>query len=180
MTDSADQVDSNSQRDLTASELSRLTATAFHEAGHSVMALSLGRTVGKISIEPSKPQYGTARLGTCLVDKERYKASKTWLEDEVMILLAGMVAESFVTEKYCQQGAAQDLRSARRLMETRIKTQRQLERLEKRMLRLTEHQLAESAEREAIEAIAKELLEKRTISGRAARHHYRQAKQRHA
>ena len=179
MTDSEPPVDSASGG-LTAIELGRLTATAFHEAGHAVMALSLGRTVGKVTIEPSKSQFGGARLGMCHVDKERYKSSKTWLEDEVMILLAGMVAESLVTDQYCQQGAAQDLQSARRLMETRIKTERQLQRLEKRMLNKTEHLLSEAAEQKAVQVIARELLRKKTITGRAAKHFYNQAQQQQA
>jgi len=50
------------------------------------------------------------RLGTCKIQKGRNKPTKDWLEDEVMILYAGMVAESGFTKQYCEIGAAQDLR----------------------------------------------------------------------
>ena len=91
-----------------------LKATAYHEAGHAVMALFLGRPIDKVTISPGKSAIGVERLGACHIKKGRGKGSKDWLEDEVMILLAGMVAESQITGQYCAAGAAQDLRFVRR------------------------------------------------------------------
>ena len=159
-----------------------LTATAYHEAGHAVMAVSLGRPIEKVTIKPSKSQIGAMtsglRLGTCKIQKGRSKPTKDWLEDEVMILYAGMVAESGFTKQYCQISAAQDLRQVRRLLQqTRAKTERQLERLEQRLLDKTEHALSDKAHLSAIEMVAKELLEKKTISGRAVEHFFKMAQQ---
>lgn len=154
-------------------------ATAYHEAGHAVMALSLGRPIQKVTIAPAKLQLGGTRLGLCEIQKGRSKATKDWLEDEVLILLAGMVAEAHFTGQYCSRGAALDLQLCRRLLQNRTSGQRQLERLERRMLDKTEHFLSDLGHAQAVESLAQELLEKTTISGRAVRHFFNQALQKH-
>lgn len=158
----------------------RLIATAYHEAGHAVMAESLGRLVKKVTIVPGKSQFGVARLGVCEIGKGRTKAPKDALEEEALILLAGMVAEARFTGQYCQQGASQDLRYVHQLLLNRAASESQLERLQRRLLDKTEHILHENVHVKAVEAIAAELLEKTTISGRAVRHFFRQAEQQHA
>lgn len=155
-------------------------ATAYHEAGHAVMALSVGRPVEKVTIIAAALQTGGSRLGACKVQKGRSKASKDALEDEAMILLAGMVAESHFTRKFSPGGAAQDLRMAQRLLSDRAGSERQLERLLTRVLKKTEHVLAESVNVDAIASIATELYEKETISGRAVRQLMQEAEQRNA
>jgi len=162
---------------LSQVELAELTATAFHEAGHAVMALALGRPIQKVTIAPAQLQTGGGRLGVCKIQKGRFKGSKDWLEDDVLILLAGMVAESHFTSRYCPRGAAQDLRAARRLLANRASTERQLERLERRLIDKTEHMLGDEGRAKAIELIAQELLQRETISGRAVRHLFQQATQ---
>ncbi len=156
--------------------LNRLKATAFHEAGHAVMAISLGRAVHKVTVSPGQLHVGGVRLGACEMQKGRVKATKDWLEDEVLILLAGMVAESQFTGEYCHSGAAQDLAAVRRLLSSsRASNERQLERLEQRMIDKTEYLLSDAAAAQAVAWIADVLLQKTTISGRAVRHWYEQA-----
>lgn len=155
----------------------QLIATAYHEAGHAVMAMTLGRPIHKVTISPAQLQTGGSRLGACKIEKGRFKASKDWLEDEALILFAGMVAESHFTGQYCTQGAAQDLRAAKRLLANRATSERQLERLESRLLDKAEHLLGDQGHTKAIELIAQELLQKETISGRAVRHLLEQALQ---
>jgi len=152
-------------------------ATAYHEAGHAVMALSLGRSIQKVTISPSQTAQGEARLGICELKKGRSKRSKDALEDDALILLAGMVAEARFTGEYCGRGAAQDLRMVRSLLASRAGSIRQLERLEKRFLSKTEHLLYETAHAKAIHWIAAELIAKTTISGRAAKHLFNQSVQ---
>lgn len=155
-------------------------ATAFHEAGHAVMALAVGRQIQKVTIAPGKLQFGGSRLGTCEIKKGKSKGSKDHLEDDVLVLLAGMVSESRFTGVYCQQGASQDLREVSARLCTRAASQRQHETLLKRMLAKTEHILNDDANVEAIQAVAKELLNNTTISGRAVKHHFEMAQKRHA
>ncbi len=141
------------------------------------MALALGRPVQKVTVAPALQPAGGVRLGACKIQKGRFKPSGDWLEDEVLILLAGMVAEARFTEKYCRQGAAEDLRHARRLLQSRASNERQLERLERRMLDKTGHLLSDEGYAKAVQMIATELEQKTTISGRTARHLFQQAVQ---
>lgn len=154
-----------------------ITATAFHEAGHAVIACVLSRPVEKVTISPAQLQTGGTRLGACKIQKGRLKASQDALEDEVLILFAGMVAESHFTGRYCTVGASQDLNAVRRLLATRATSERQLEKLERRLLDKTEHLLADKVHATAVQMIAQQLLLKETISGRAVRHLIEQAKQ---
>ncbi len=174
MNDDPPKLDKLSKDQLDPASL-QLTATAYHEAGHAVMALSVGRLIQKVTILPGKSQFGETRLGVCEIHKGRSKVSKDLLEDEVLILLAGMVAEARFTGQYCQQGAAQDLSNIRRLLQSRASSESQLERLHRRLLDKTEHLLCDQRHAKAIELIAHELIQKTTISGRAVRHFFAQA-----
>lgn len=146
------------------------TATAFHEAGHAVMAILLGRPIEKVTILPAKLNVGGARLGACKIQKGRTKPTKDAIEDEVLILLSGMVAESHYTNEYSQIGAAQDLMMVRRQLMNRAQGEKKIERLTSRLLHKTEHLLSEDTNRRAIKLIAQELLERDTISGRTVKH----------
>ncbi|QDT35025.1 M50 family metallopeptidase [Thalassoglobus polymorphus] len=159
----------------------KLKATAFHEAGHAVMAMLLGRPVEKVTIAPGQMQSGLSRLGACKMQKGMRKPSRDPLEDEVLILLSGMVAESRVTGRYCQLGASQDLHLVKSLLsENRATNERQLQRLARRMIDKTENLLSRAEPTQAIELIANELLKNETISGRAVRHLFEISKQSHS
>lgn len=140
-------------------------ATAYHEAGHAVMALVLGRPVLQVSVRPN-----LQRLGQCKLGKGTFQPSKDSLETEILILLGGLAAEARHRERYCWQGASRDLRSVRALAEMRAGTPARIERLERRMLDKAEHILNQPAVWLAVTRIADELLRSTTISGRAARH----------
>lgn len=151
-------------------DLHQRMATAYHEAGHAVMAFLLERQVHKITIEPGQMQAGGIRLGACRLQKGRAKGSHDPQEDEILFLLAGMVGESHWTQRYCFEGAAGDLSRVRRLLAHRPGSDRQRDRAERRLLDKAEYLLRDDGPARAIERIAKELVEKGTISGRAARH----------
>lgn len=152
-----------------------LVATAYHEAGHAVVALALGRVIQRVTIVPGKTHAGVESLGQCQMQKGRFKPSKDWLEDEVLILFAGMAAESQITGQYSTAGAATDLRAARRFVESRAGGERQVARLERRLLDKTEYLLSDEGNWRAVELIVNELLVHQTISGRAARHFFEHA-----
>ena len=95
----------------------------------------------------------------------------------MIILLAGMVAESHFTGRYCQEGAAQDLRAVKRLLAKRANSDRNIERLTRRLLDKTEHILGAAAHTKAIHLVTQELLQKETIAGRAVQHLLKQALQ---
>lgn len=151
-------------------------ATAYHEAGHAVMAISLGRNIQKATIAPAQITANSRRLGAVKFQKGRSKSSNDLLEDEVLILFAGMVAQSHVTGNYCHRGAASDLRAVQRLLETRANTEKQFEKLHRRMLEKTEYLLSDDVHRPAIQAVAQALLQQESISGRLVRHFLNQAR----
>ena len=142
------------------------TATAYHEAGHAVVALAVGRPVHKVSIRP-KADW----LGRCEFRKGVFRPSDDWLEDEILIALAGLAAEARHTGTYDRDAAGRDLRYVRRLAVHRA-SERTLDRFERRMLAKTENLLAAEGNWAAVELIAGELLKLGEISGRAARHFY--------
>jgi len=145
-------------------------ATAYHEAGHAVMAMILGRSIQKVTITAARTQTGGRRLGVCELGKGRAKPSQDTIEEEALILLAGMVAEARFTGEYCRRGAATDIRMVTRLLQNRAGSDRQLQRLQRRLLEKTEHLLSDSGNAYAIEVVARELLLRKNLTGRGIRH----------
>jgi ATP-dependent Zn protease len=141
--------------------------TAFHEAGHAVAALALDRPVVRVSILPDRDS-----LGICAFGKAVFRPSEDWLEREVLISLAGLAAEARHTGEYDRESAGRDLRYARRLSLQRAGSDRQAERLERRLLAKAEHLLDRPGNWAAVERIARELLAAGEMSGRQARHLY--------
>ena len=144
-------------------------ATAYHEAGHAVVALALGRPVHSVSILPDREH-----LGMCEFGKGTSRPTQDWIEREILISLAGLAAEARHTGDYAWDAAHRDLLYVRRLTVQRA-GERQAERLERRLLAKTEHLLAVEQNWRAVELIVAELLRRGEISGRAARHFFNQA-----
>jgi ATP-dependent Zn protease len=138
-------------------------ATAYHEAGHAVIALALGRSVHGVSVLANRD-----RLGLCEFRKGVYRPSEDWVEREMLIALGGIAAEAIHTGTYGREEADRDLRYVRDLADQRA-GRRQAERLERRMLAKAEHLLAKPGHRRAVELIAGELLRRGEISGRTVR-----------
>jgi hypothetical protein len=143
--------------------------TAYHEAGHAVIALVLDRPVHRVSVLPNRE-----RLGQCEFGKGVFRPSEDSLEREILIALAGLAAEARHTGTYAMDAADRDLRYVRRLVLQR-KSERAAPRYEERMLAKVEALLGDDAIWRAVELIAAELMKQGVISGRAARHLYEQA-----
>jgi hypothetical protein len=138
-------------------------ATAFHEAGHAVMALALGRPVQRVSVL-ANADY----LGHCEFGKAVFRPSEDWLEREILIALGGLAAEARRTGSYPWDGSARDRQYVRRLAVQRAGERRAL-RLERRLLAKAEHLLAHEGHWKAVELIAAQLQSRGAISGRTAR-----------
>jgi hypothetical protein len=139
-------------------------ATAYHEAGHAVVALALGRPVHRVSVLPNRD-----RLGQCEFAKGRFRPTEDWIEREMLIALGGLAAEARHCGAYGWDEAERDLRYVRRLAAQRAGP-RAAERLERRMLSKAENILADDGHWRAVELIAAGLMAHGVISGRAARH----------
>ncbi len=144
--------------------------TAYHEAGHAVIAIVVGRNVNKVSIIP-----GGNRLGVCKMSKGRKKASQDVLEAELLILLAGMAAEGRKSGRYNMQGASQDLRDAEKLALMRAGNAKQAGKVLKRTLDKVHNLFDQTATWNATKSIAEALLKSESISGREADHLYKMA-----
>ena len=124
----------------------------------------------RVSILPNK-----LRLGQCELKKGRAKPARDPVEVQILILLGGVAAEARYTGEYAWAGAQQDLRAVRAMTSQRASGEKQVARLERRLLDKVEHLLADLAVWRATELIAVELLRSTTISGRAAQHLFDQA-----
>ena len=143
-------------------------ATAYHEAGHAVLALALGRPVHQVTILPNQD-----RLGQCAFRKGTLRPSEDLVEREMLISLGGVAAEARHTGNYAWSSAARDWQYVRGLAVRRA-GERRAERLIRRLLAKAEHFLAQEGHWRAVELIAAELLRRGAISGRAARHLFEQ------
>jgi ATP-dependent Zn protease len=140
-------------------------ATAYHEAGHAVMALALGRPVDRVSVRPNSEM-----LGVCHFRKPVFRPSEDWLEREILIALAGLAAEARHTGVYAWDEAGRDRRYVEELALQRAGSAKQAARLERRLLSKAEHVLSQDGNWRAVERLAAELLRRGEVSGRAARH----------
>lgn len=143
--------------------------TAYHEAGHAVVALALGRPVQRVSILPDREHAGVCKFGKSVV-----RPTEDWLEREILITLAGIAAEARHTGHYAWEGAARDQLYIRRLAVQRA-GERRAARLERRLLSKVENLLAQESHWRAVQKIAEELLRCGAISGRSARQLFEQS-----
>ena len=144
--------------------------TAYHEAGHAVVALSLQRPVERVSIEPNQ-----IRLGHCKLSKGVHGPLKDSVETEILILLGGPGAEARHTGDYDWDAGSEDMRTVRKLLGMRPGSDRQLKRTERRLLDKAEYLLDQPGVWTSVERIVAELLRSRTVSGRSVRHIFEQA-----
>ena len=155
-------------------------ATAYHEAGHAVARFVLGRRIDRVSIVPDDESLGHVR-GYVL-----RKIGEDWnytlrdvqlLEDEIVSILAGAVAETRLTGRENPVGAQHDRDNAAMLavhLEGPEVAEPYLNYLEARARALI------GARWSIVEALAAELLERKVLSGVAARRTMRRASRKRA
>ena len=83
-----------------------LEATAYHEAGHAVVALALGRQIQSVSIHSNRDH-----LGICEFKKGSARPSEDWIEREMLIAAGvGIAAEARHTGERAWDAARRDWR----------------------------------------------------------------------
>jgi len=92
--------------------------TAYHEAGHTLVALQLPGTdpIHKVSILPRGMAMGVTQL---LPDEDRHYYPKTYLMNRLSVALAGRVSEKIVFDDL-SSGAQNDLKEATSLAEKMV------------------------------------------------------------
>jgi hypothetical protein len=106
---------------MSKSNKRKLEATAYHEAGHAVVALHLRHAVKRVSIIPDHDTLGWV-LGRKVPgwfepDVERDGRHRNWIQEEVQVLFAGGLAEARWTGRQNHVGAAHDYQMIDRLTE---------------------------------------------------------------
>jgi len=104
-------------RDETISEVEK-KITAYHEAGHALVAWSLPGTdpIHKVSITPRGMAMGVTQL---LPEEDRHYYPKKYLMNRLSVALAGRVAEKIIFDDV-SSGAQNDLKEATSLAEKMV------------------------------------------------------------
>lgn len=89
---------------------------AWHEAGHALAGILLGKDIAKASIIPSTSGTGGA---TFITPKKMGLFTKSELEEEIMVLYAGRCAEKLYSGKFTT-GASNDIKKATELIRQMI------------------------------------------------------------
>jgi hypothetical protein len=159
----------------------RLEATAYHEAGHAVVTVALGRAVRRVSIIRRADDNSLGRSrgyplgGGFQPDVSRSRRSRKTIEERVIIKCAGFHAESRFTGRRNHAGAAYDRQEAKEFLSLLAEDEelkKYLAWLDVRSKNLVGSQLIWRA----IEYVARELLERKEITGQDVRRLYQQAR----
>lgn len=99
--------------------MKRIEVTAYHEAGHAVADLALGRAFRYVTIEPDEDSLGhcmgVAYRGGQRLEMDVYEGNnraRDWIERRVKTLLAGAIAERRFTGRNSSAGGWSDDRIA--------------------------------------------------------------------
>jgi hypothetical protein len=133
--------------------------------------MALGRALQRVTIQADRE-----RLGACAFGKAIFRPSEDWLEREALIALGGVAAEARFTRSYAWHGAGKDRQYVASLALQRTGSARKADRLERRLLSKVENLLEREENWRAVVRISAELLRAGTISGRAARHLFDEAR----
>jgi hypothetical protein len=160
----------------------KLERTAYHEAGHAVVSIALGRGLGSLEIvaDNDKNQLGCCRITPVPKwfhpDIAMGARSQAWLEREIVVLLAGLAAEAKFTGRRNWRAAASDLNAALDLACCAAGYGEGPRKYLDWLYFKAESVLAQSWHWRAVQYTAAELLQRRRISGRDARQLYWKAK----
>jgi hypothetical protein len=143
--------------------LEELKATAYHEAGHAVVAIQLGRPVEKVSVVRN-----SLRWGVCQMSQRKGGPVHDEIETQALIHLAGIVCEARYTGHWNWAGATQDLLQVKRLARYRGSSEKQVERLQKRWMDKVDYLISDEPTWDAVSQLALALVEKKSVSGRFA------------
>ena len=152
----------------------KLERTAYHEAGHTVMAYWLRKRIRYITIVPNTDCQGHLRRGKNqdLHDAEydRSPRTRSGIEKEVMVAFGGPVAEQILTgSRYYSKGSQGDAYKAADFISYLVSGDKELGAYLKWLETRTEAILNIPTVWQAVKALANELLARKHIGGKAAR-----------
>lgn len=152
----------------------QLAATAYHEAGHAIMAWYLNRKIKSVSILKNEDSLGRtnykgwkAKIDTNEVSEER---ARPYIEKAILVGLAGEVAEHIYTGRHNWRGSSGDYDAALRLAMLLIHDLEDELPAYIKWLRLRARNILQVASHwHALKTLAEALLERKEMSGAEAR-----------
>jgi hypothetical protein len=163
----------------------QLAATAYHEAGHVVATLALGRAVRRVTIVPDAEQdslghcQGTAEGNWFHPNYNCDARTRARTEQRIMITLAGAVAERHFSSRHNSVGGSFDQAKAADLSLRFCGSSKEAEAYLGWLLVRTELLITHPVYWPAVEALAGALFAEKTLSGKQARAIYHAAMSKH-
>jgi ATP-dependent Zn protease len=159
-------------RIMNQKRVSRRTGTAYHEAGHAVAAYLVRKKFRYVTIRANGEYEGYMRhyqkRDAFLIDGEEHAMTRTSIEKDMMVSLAGGAAVFLLTGKHDYIGKWSDDHKVMDLAETVCRSGRECEAYINWLYIRCESMLRSQANWHAVETLAEELLVKETISYRKA------------
>jgi hypothetical protein len=157
--------------------MKRIEVTAYHEAGHAVADLALGRAFRYVTIEPDEDSLGhcmgVAYRGGQRLEMDVYEGNnraRDWIERRVKTLLAGAIAERRFTGRNSSAGGWSDDRIAIDLLSHLCGTETfEIDAYIDLLIIRTRALLSVPHRWMAIQRLAAQLLDKQTVRYRDAR-----------
>lgn len=160
------------KREKKAGPISKqLRATAFHEAGHAVAAFHLGIVVKRVSIVRGEDHNGlvSSSLPKGFDPDSVNLRNRGIVESNIIMCLAGPIAEKHFTGRYNHVGARQDYRTSIDLACLTCGSDKECERFVEWLWVRSENLLKHPRNQQAVKALAEVLLQRKAVSGRLAR-----------
>lgn len=154
----------------TATRRHNLKRTAYHEAGHAVIAKARGLALRRMTIRPRGDLLGSTIAGTRRVGPVADRKN-------IAVALAGHIAEQMAVGKLdaaALEGSLDDMTTAYRLMRRRGFRTHAAQEEEYWRVGIAVHEELRARWR-AVQALARALLEREHFSGKEARRSIRQA-----
>jgi len=155
----------------------KLRSTAYHEAGHAVVANHEGVAVKRVTIEPDGETLGSVIHGKLLNESVTWDTSKKmrWrMEKLVMVCLAGYAAEKKFNPRTRREGSDGDFHAAVNAIGYFVGSNREIELYFELLGLWTKGILDNELVWRQVEVLAEELVNRKTLKGKGVRQVLRQ------
>jgi ATP-dependent Zn protease len=155
--------------------LGQLSRTAYHEAGHAVMAYEFGHATHHVTIVPDREvgslgHHQSAPFPAWLKpDIEINSRTEKRIEQEILVRLAGMAAEQKFCGRNNWKGAGSDFHSAIDMASYVFGMGKLLDKYMSFMVERARAQMSHPRIWVQVEAVAEALLKRQTLSGKQIR-----------
>jgi hypothetical protein len=148
----------------------KLKTTAFHEAGHAVMACILHVPLGKVTNLPGEGRAGSCHFAKIFRPRNFTNRDRLVMEKHIMIALAGGIAQRISDPKtyryyHCETDHSEAAQMALTVTGSAAETNAYIAWLSVR----TEETLRQRLYWDVVQAVATELMRRRTLGGNVVR-----------